>query len=174
MAFRASQPLPFRRKVPLQGNPTPSSGKVEYLLRGQRKPLEGTWHVSSRDGDKNFGGQPTGRTGVSPIHTGTTCPLPSLIHVASSNNERARARVYNWRRLCRLGQKTCQKAEESFNGLKAESATMHSRTCMVGLRNLHGWTSQLAWLDFATSMVQLLRFHPLTEKDRSEGLKTAV
>ena len=87
-------------------------------------------------------------------------------------NERVRARVHNWRRLCPLGQKPCQKAEESFNGLKRESATMHSRTCMVGLRNLHGWTSQLAWLGSPTSMVQLLRFHPLTEKPRFRPHKT--
>ena len=52
-----------------------------------------------------------------------------------------------------------QKVEKSFNGLKRGSATMHSRTCMVGLGNFHGSALRLPWLDFATSMVQLSEMH---------------
>ena len=45
------------------------------------------------------------------------------------------------------------------NGLRRRSPTMHTRKCMVGLRNFHGWTPQLPWLDSATSMVGLRNFH---------------
>ena len=57
-----------------------------------------------------------------------------------------------------------QKVEESFNGLKRGSATMHSRTCMVGLGNFHGSALRLPWLDSATSMVQLCDFHGWTSQ----------
>ena len=45
--------------------------------------------------------------------------------------------LYIRRRLCPLGQKTCQKGRKIFNGLKRESATLHSQKCKVALGNLH-------------------------------------
>ena len=37
-----------------------------------------------------------------------------------------------------------------------------SQTRMVGLQNLHGWTSKLAWFSFQTCMVQLSGLHGWT------------
>ena len=48
----------------------------------------------------------------------------------------------HWCRDCPLGQNPCQKAEESFNGWKRASGTMHTRKCMVQLLSLHGWTQK--------------------------------
>ena len=61
----------------------------------------------------------------------------------------------------------CQKVEESSNGWKRGSGTLHSRTCMVPLGNLHGWTRASAWLDFPKCMVALPALHGWTFKARS-------
>ena len=43
-------------------------------------------------------------------------------------------------------------------------AWFRSATCMVGLRNLHGWTPQLAWFSSPKCMVQLTALHGWTFK----------
>ena len=48
-----------------------------------------------------------------------------------------------------------QIAEDFFNGLNRESATMHSRKCMDGLGNFHGSASAIPWFSFFTSIHQL-------------------
>ena len=73
----------------------------------------------------------------------------------------------HWCRDCPLGQNPCQKAEESFNGWKRASGTMHTRKCMVPLGNLHGWTSQLAWFSSPKCMVPLPALHGWTKKGSS-------
>ena len=78
----------------------------------------------------------------------------------------------HWCRDCPLGQNPCQKAEESFNGWKRASGTMHTRKCMVPLGNLHGWTSQLAWFSSPKCMVQLLSLHGWTQKARFSHQKS--
>ena len=147
----SSKSLSLSLKIPsLKEKSNASSGHPKSPFSGTQTGLKGTPRDSSKD--------------CHPQHSN----LLALVLIPPAHG----SATFRWKHFNILASTLAlppnlrQKAEDFFNGLNHESATMHSRKRMVGLGNFHGWTRQLAWFSFRDSMVQLLHFHPSALKPR--------
>ena len=127
-------------------------------MRLNNPPVQGKSNASSGHPKSPFSGTQTGLKGM-PRDSSKDCHpqhsnLLALVLIPPAHG----SATFRWKHFNILASTLAlppnlrQKASDFFNGLNRESATMHSRKCMVGLRNFH-------WMDSPTSMVQLTRFH---------------
>ena len=136
-----------------------SSGSKTHSMRLNNPPVRGKSNTSSGHTKSPFSGTQTGLKGTTrdssrDCHPQYRNPLASALPPSAHSSATFRWKHFNiLAPTLALPPNLRQIAEDFFNGLNRESATMHSRKCMVGLGNFHGWTRQLPWFSFRDSMV---------------------